>query len=937
MSTRELILLSPYRLPTQNALYLADDDVATFLHGYRALWHPAALTGAAGPPRPASPYDHEQPKPGFLYAVPQSPPLLLPDDWDQRVRAAGAVAFRATPDAAVTLANLRNALREDSCTPPDARALLDLDDERTTPFFGVGLAFLCLEALFEAMNHENQLSSTEFWNAVEQAVTSLAGSDADAPRRHLQEAAERLKSAREILYPVAVHLVDMWLPEASRTHEPWPLALDRGSPLNVIACASLLESWQRAQPERFAVLRERVAANLVEICGGPYRESEDALLPLESQLWNLIRGQATYQHLLGSDVRVFARKRFGHHHFMPLLLQNVGITRAALVAFDESVVPGGRGTTASWSSPDGKQVESFCRTPLPADSPQTFFHLTHHLHRTIMQDSAATLAFLHRSKPAHACYADLLALSRLAPVFGQWTTLSSYLETVNPGEYLSAGTPDDFHGDYLVERCPSTAEGEVAANAVRTPVSDPVSGFAHRLRVRRQLDTAWSLAALYRSMGGRVAGEETLAELEDRFESERGADKEIAATLNTIATALAGRLCARGAPGQSGFLVLNPCAFNRRVTLELNDARLPQSGPVKVSQIEGDNARAVVEVPAFGFAYVPRSGGSASAAAAPRMRLADERTVRNEFFEAEIDLASGGLKAIRDVRTRVGRLGQQLVFNPGSTMRVREVKVSSSGPALGEILVDGTLVDSQDEVLATYRQRFRAWLGRPTLELRIEIQPTRAPQGYPWHSYYACRFAWRDDRLTLMRGMLGTSYSTSHTRPETPDFLELRHGRQSTAIFPGGLPFHQRNGSRMLDVILIPEGETATVFEIGIALDREYPMQTALGLATPAPVVPIDRGPPHVGATGWLFHLDAPDLMLTTLRPAADGADAVIARLLECGFGGGAAQLRCVRNPKRAYLVDGRGQMLSDLGVEADGVNLDIPRNELAQVRIEFG
>jgi hypothetical protein len=188
-----------------------------------------------------------------------------------------------------------------------------------------------------------------------------------------------------------------------------------------------------------------------------------------------------------------------------------------------------------------------------------------------------------------------------------------------------------------------------------------------------------------------------------------------------------------------------------------------------------------------------------------------------------------------------------------------------------------------------------------------------------------------------MRGMLGTSYSTSHTRPETPDFLELRHGRQSTAIFPGGLPFHQRNGSRMLDVILIPEGETATVFEIGIALDREYPMQTALGLATPAPVVPIDRGPPHVGATGWLFHLDAPDLMLTTLRPAADGADAVIARLLECGFGGGAAQLRCVRNPKRAYLVDGRGQMLSDLGVEADGVNLDIPRNELAQVRIEFG
>ena len=31
MSTRELILLSPYRFPAQNALYLSDDDVAAFL------------------------------------------------------------------------------------------------------------------------------------------------------------------------------------------------------------------------------------------------------------------------------------------------------------------------------------------------------------------------------------------------------------------------------------------------------------------------------------------------------------------------------------------------------------------------------------------------------------------------------------------------------------------------------------------------------------------------------------------------------------------------------------------------------------------------------------------------------------------------------------------------------------------------------------------
>jgi hypothetical protein len=935
MSTRQLILLSPYRLPGQNALYLADDDVATFLHGYRALWHPAALFEASGLPRAASPYDHEQPQAGFIYAVPETPPLLLPDDWDERVRAAGAIAFRATPDAAVTLANLRSALRDHSATLPTA--LLEIDDTSLGPFFGVGLGYLCLESLFEAMNHDNQISQAELWSDVSSAVAALTGDDADAPRRHLQAAAERFLAARETLYPVEIRLVDLWLPEQGRVDEPWPASYDCGLPLNVIASGSLLEHWAGERPERLAALRERVASELVEVCGGPYREGEESLLPLESQIWNLRKGHETYRRLLGSDVRVFARKRFGFHLFSPLLLQNVGIRRAVFLAFDESVLPATRGTTASWPSPDGKQVEVFCRTPLPADSPQTFFHLTHHLHRTIMQDSAATVALAHRGKPAHACYADWLALSRLAPVFGRWTTLSNYLETVNPGEYLSPGTPDDFHGDYLVERCPATvAEGDSSPTRAGPTRNDPVSGFAYRLRVRRYLDTAWTLAALYRGMGGRVPGEETLASLEEFFELHDGSEKEINAALGEVSLALATRLTARSEPGPAGFLVLNPCAFTRRVVLELNDAQPPHGGAVKACQFDGGSAKLVVEVPAFGFARVARSGGDAANAPPSRIRMADERIVRNEFFEAEIDLASGGLKTIRDVRTRAGRLGQQLVFNPGSTMRAKEIKVTSSGPALGEIVADGVLVDAQDEVLATFRQRFRAWLGRPTLDLRIEIQPARPPCGYPWHAYFGCRFAWRDERLTLLRGMLGTAYVTSYTRPETPDFLELRQGRQSTAVFPGGLPFHQRHGNRMLDVILVPEGEKATVFELGIALDREFPMQTALGLVTPAPVVAIDRGPPHVGASGWLFHLDAPDLMLSTLRPTADGSDAVLARLIECGFGGGPAQLRCARNPKRAFLVDGRDEKLSELAIDGDAVQLDIPRNDLAQVRIEF-
>src|SRR4051812_16518984 len=110
MSQRELFLLSPYRLPGKNSLMLGPEDVAALLNGYTALWHPAAARNAAGPPRFASPYDHEQPTAGHVYAVPESPPLILPDDWDQRVLDAGAAAFRSGSDRAFTLDNLRQAL-----------------------------------------------------------------------------------------------------------------------------------------------------------------------------------------------------------------------------------------------------------------------------------------------------------------------------------------------------------------------------------------------------------------------------------------------------------------------------------------------------------------------------------------------------------------------------------------------------------------------------------------------------------------------------------------------------------------------------------------------------------------------------------------------------------------------------------------------------------
>ncbi len=909
--TRELILLSPYRLPTQHTLMLGAEDVAIFLNGCLALWHPAALRGAAAPPRINSPYDHEQPTAGHVYAVPESPPLFLPDDWEERVKAAGAVSFQATARREQTLANLLQALGA------EAGAV-----EEAAPFYGLGLGYLVLDALFEAMDHLNQLSIGDFWHDVTQA---LEAPDANARRQALQSAANRLKEAREVLYPNEVYLANLVLLEEAGFEGPFEEALAAGSPINAVSSAEWLQKLARNHPERLERIRAGVRDESIELCGGPFIEREDVLLPLESQLWNLRKGLETYRMLLGQELRVHARRRGAASPFLPQLLHAAGLSKTVYLAFDEAVLPQFRSAVIELPAPDGKRVEAFTRSTLPAESALTYFHLAHHLSKTMQQDMTASLALLHTGKGQGCWHRDWLELNRLAPVFGSWATLSRFFTEVRAGDFPATPRADDFHSDYLHE-------------LTHEQLERPVSRFVEKTRGRRRIDVAWTVAGLCRGVVKQLATDhvEQLPELEERFEIEGVDLAEVEKITQGFGSVLADRLLSGAAAETPGYLLLNPCNFPRRVALELDAVTTPLPAPARATQLQTGKAQVVVETPALGFAWVPRAVPAGAKVVTQRTRLAEGRTLRGEFFEAEVDPQTGGLRMLRDLRRGGNRIGQQLVFGPGSEMRASQVKVTSSGPAFGEIVSEGELLDLHQAVIAHFRQGFRAWWGRPILELRLEIEPVEPPTGYPWHAYYGARFAWRSDRAPLFRAVNLAAQLTSHNRPETPDFLEVCNGSERTAILTGGLPFHQRHGQRMLDVVLIAEGEPARRFELGLGLDLEEPLHGALDFITPTPVLAVSKGPPHVGASGWLFHLDASNLLLSSLRPAPAGADAVIGRIVECRGLATAAELRCARNPVRALLVDEWDGSQGELPVAGDAVSLHFAPHEMQRLRIEF-
>ena len=102
----------------------------------------------------------------------------------------------------------------------------------------------------------------------------------------------------------------------------------------------------------------------------------------------------------------------------------------------------------------------------------------------------------------------------------------------------------------------------------------------------------------------------------------------------------------------------------------------------------------------------------------------------------------------------------------------------------------------------------------------------------------------------LRRTVIWSPELTELERPETPDALDLSTRTQRTALLFGGLPYHRKHGSRMLDTLLVAGMETTRSFTLGVVLDLEHPFHAAQDLLAPALVVPLDDGPPSIGATG---------------------------------------------------------------------------------------
>lgn len=340
-------------------------------------------------------------------------------------------------------------------------------------------------------------------------------------------------------------------------------------------------------------------------------------------------------------------------------------------------------------------------------------------------------------------------------------------------------------------------------------------------------------------------------------------------------------------------------------------------------------------------------------AAKPEPPLAEPYILRNEYFEATIDPATGAIRSINDYITRGNRIAQQLAFRcprqdgsrqaweeeghdqDYSVMAADEISVDA-GPLVGRIASRGRLLDRDGRPLAGFRQTMTARRGSRILELEMELDPQRQPDPDPWTSYYAVRFAWGDATADLYRSAGMLTQRTEAVLLESPLFVEVRSEKSQTTLLAGGLPYHRRFGLRKLDTLLIVRGETARVFRLGIGIDLPYPLPAATDFLAPQCVVEA-KLPPEL-ASGWLFHVDAKNVVATDWHPLTEDGKLVgfRARILETEGRPARVGLRSFRPVESARKTDFTGRELITFSVDGDRITMNAKAHEWIQVEVRF-
>jgi len=963
MKFQELVILLPCHSLEDFPQHHEGDDAAGLLAAWTALWHPALIASADSAPTWCRVDDTPENLTDRLLVVPSVSGKELPTGFAQRAESEGACLIRnQTARASIVATALERLDGGDR----------DIDPELAADFHALGYGFLQIQLLTRQMRYSSNLDEYHFNTQLVAAAQAAANGEDALAAEKLTACFDLLGEERDHFYSVDAFLIDITMIESTTLGESMRANMDSATPGNFMIRGELLAQLAEQSPETMQALSAAVTAGTTGLIGGEDVESRLPLLSQESVLGTLRRGRLLYEQQLDHGPTVFGRRRFGLTPCLPQILNKLGFSAAFHVTLDDGRFPQGAQIKTRWEGTDGSAIDSIAKVPLDAAKPETFLGLAQKLGESMDMDHVASICLVHWPGVDNEWLQDLKRCAKYGSALGKFTTIDAYFrDTHMPGQ-LDRFEASQYCSPYLKQ-------------SIERRQADPISAIQRYWRRRFSWDAVNSLRALSHLITGEAPSvEDDLEASIDRLvesppqadavessdaDAKQGdspiadpVDDELASSLTQALQQFAEHLPPQDRPMERGYLVANPTNHTRRLLIDVSELeRLPEAAKPVYAVGESDGCKlAVVDVPSMGFAWLAASATKRPTKQShPAMTEETEGALllRNDFFEASISPTTGALQSMKDYQTRGNRISYQLALrNPDQQQRSGEARRDPDEAAFysimvaesvdlrsvpgihGEIRVRGKLVDRKGELLARFSQTYRAVRGSRVLELDIELDPQVEPAADPWNSYYAARFAWKDEAAELFYDCQQTRHPVNQKHIEACQFIDIDTGAARTTVLTGGLPYHRRAGQRMLDSLLIVRGERARTFRLGIGVELANPVNDAVSLLTTPQSILRTVAPPAPATSSWLFHFDAKSLLATHWEPLCEEGRVVgfRVRVLETSGNATRAKLRGFRQVTTAKHVNFVGEAIGDLQVENGVVCLELTGHEWVEVEARF-
>jgi alpha-mannosidase len=942
MKYRELSVLLPCHSLEDFPLYHAGQEAESLLACWTALWHPALLAAAESAPkwhRVDYPPDDLQEK---LLLVPIISVSQLPAGFAQRAKEAQALLISGEHDRGVILAKALEWL--DGGSNIEAALVAD--------FLALGYGYLQVQVLTRQMRYSSNLDEVQFFNQALAGAKAAQAGDLETARSKISACFDLLAEDRDHYYSVDAYLIDITLVAEQTLGAELRRELAGRTPINLLISGAIAKLLQQREPETHRELLAAMNDNRVGILGGEFNEQRIPLLSCENVLAGLVEGQRSILEVFERRVEVFGRRQFGLSPFLPGVLEKMQFRGALHATLDDGQFPCGSQIKTRWQGVDSGVVDAIAKPPYDASKPESFLTLAQKLGESMDSDHVATLCFAHW--PGQTCiwYDDLKRCAQYTSALGRFITVEKYFaDTYLPG-HLDRFEANQYKSPYLRQ------------DVIRKR-PDPISSVVRYWQRSVSTDAAHALATLTQVVSNRVDSSNAVPEFSETPDADDpGFDDGLKSNLTRQQGQLSEALPRNANSLGPGYLIVNPLSFSRRIGVEVSKlSTLPiQEKPVHIADEKQGRKFAVVDVPPMGFVWLSSAAGSPPRKKEDPLLAEDTRDreggliLRNEFMEVSINPLTGILQSLSDYKSRGNRLSQQLALRmPGergqtgdrwrdpdelasySVMAADEVRIVISSSALGEVEARGRLLDQNGQVLARFRQTWRLWRGSRVLELDIELDPVAEPSSDPWNSYYACRFAWSDEAAELYQSLNQTRQRVSKKRIDSPLFVEIDSGERRVTVLAGGLPYHRRVGSRMLDSLLVVRGERARSFRLGIGIDLNQPVAEAIGFLAPATAA-YEAASAPMPANCWLFHIDGRSVIATHWSPLTKDEKVVGVRVRLLETVGRTARIRLagLHSFTSARQVNFLQETISELGTTEGKVVCDLAANEWIEVEARW-